>query len=232
MTAPIVMVAALTAISVLLAMWPTSRSLSPRQGDPLRWAARWTMERRPRRWFGGAARVAKSRARVREGTADLAAELRAGQPLRRALARAYDDSIAPRARSAARFGGDVAAALRDDARPAGRSALASVAACWSVAEGNGAGLATALERLVDQERESEDVRVQLAAHLAAPRATSRMLMLLPLIGVGLGFALGADPLTFLLGSPMGNGCLVIGVGLILLGLWWTSRIVHRVEALL
>ncbi len=178
------------------------------------------------------ARRTRQRANVREAMAECAAELSAGQPTRRALLRSFDDSLAPRTRAAARFGGDIAAALRVDAQDPGREVLASVAACWSVAEGNGAGLAAALDRLVAQERAAEDIRVQLTAHLAAPRASSRMLSLLPVFGLAMGFALGVDPIAWLVGSPLGLACLALGVGLVIIGLWWSSRIVKRVEALL
>ena len=66
--------------------------------------------------------------------------------------------------------------------------------------------------------------------LAGPRATARMLSGLPLIGIALGMLLGADPVGFLLGSPVGLGCLVTGVVLTAVGMWWTNRIAARVEA--
>ncbi|MEK9736283.1 MAG: type II secretion system F family protein [Candidatus Nanopelagicales bacterium] len=185
-----------------------------------------------KRLHRASARRTRQRANVREAMAECAAELSAGQPTRRALLRSFDDSLAPRTRAAARFGGDIAAALRADAQEPGREVLASVAACWSVAEGNGAGLAAALDRLVAQERAAQDIRVQLTAHLAAPRASSRMLSLLPLFGLAMGFALGVNPIAWLIGSPVGLACLALGIGLVLLGLWWSSRIVKRVEALL
>lgn len=220
----------LVVAAVLLAMPQRARSTGgTRQGTTVADRLGRQVTRRLRR---GSARRQRRRAQVREAMAEFAAELSAGQPTRRALLRSFDDSLAPRARAAARFGGDVAAALRADSDDPGREVLASVAACWSVAERNGAGLSAALERLVTQERAAEDTRVQLTAHLAAPRATSRMLSLLPFIGLALGFALGVDPIAWLWGSPLGATCLALGVGLVLLGLWWSSRIVKRVEALL
>ncbi|MFM8773362.1 MAG: type II secretion system F family protein, partial [Actinomycetota bacterium] len=104
--------------------------------------------------------------------------------------------------------------------------------CWSVAHGTGAGLAESLRRAVSADREDDEVRTQLAAHLAAPRATARMLAGLPVLGLILGIAMGGDPLAWLLGTPLGFGCLACGIGLTILGLLWTSRIAARVEALL
>lgn len=176
---------------------------------------------------------ARMRERTREAVAATAAELRAGQPINRAFDRGCASTgVARRALAALSWGGDVPAALRADSKAPGCALLASVAACWSVAEGRGAGLAAALDRLVEADRAAEDVRVQLEAHLAAPRATARMLAALPLLGLMLGASLGGDPVGWLLGSPFGFACLVAGLLLIALGLLWTARIAARVERLL
>ena len=181
----------------------------------------------------GHRRARRNRSRVREAVAAVAAELRAGQPVRQALERGCAPAdVARRARSALEWGGDIPEALRAEAAAPGCDLLASVAACWSVAEGRGAGLASALERLVDADRAADEVRTQLDAHLAAPRATARMLATLPLLGLVMGMAFGGDPVGWLLGSLPGRACLLGGLGLIALGLLWTSRIVARVERLL
>lgn len=177
----------------------------------------------------------RQRVATREALAEVVADVRAGQPPTRALERALrdrDSQLAPRALAAARWGGDVAEALRDDARQSSQSILAGASACWSVAATQGAGLADALDRLVSQDRRAEEVRRQLAAHLAAPRATARMLALLPVLGLLLGFAIGGDPLGWLLGTAWGWGCLALGILLIAAGLAWAQRIVSRTERLL
>lgn len=170
---------------------------------------------------------------VREAVAALVAELTAGHAPSRALERAFAPvDLAPRARAAVAWGGDVVAALRSDGRSPGCQLMLHVAACWSVAHGTGAGLAASLQAAVDADRDDEDVRTQLGAHLSAPRATARMLAGLPLIGLILGVAMGGDPLAWLLTTPLGFGCLVGGVAFTAAGLIWTSRIAARVEALL
>lgn len=180
-------------------------------------------------------RRTRERAAVRESFAEVVADMRAGQPPMRALARAFTDqghSCAPRTSAAARCGGDVVEALRMDAHATGQPLLLSASACWSVAAAHGAGLADSLDRIVQQDRRAEDVRRQLEAHLAAPRATARMLALLPALGLGLGMAVGGDPLAWLLGTPWGWGCLVVGLSLTGLGLAWAKRIVAGTERLL
>ncbi len=175
------------------------------------------------------------RGELRDALAEVVADIRAGQPPERALARALaerDGAIAPRTLAATRWGGDVPDALRDDARGSSQPLLASAAACWSVAATQGAGLADSLDRLVTQDRRAEEVRRQLEAHLAAPRATARMLALLPAFGLLLGMAVGGDPLGWLLGTPLGLACMVLGLSLVVAGLTWASRIVARTEHLL
>lgn len=189
--------------------------------------------RRVRHRLASRRRRTSRRVALRDAIAEVAADVRAGQPPTVALERALIDSdLAPRTLSALRLGGDVVAALNDDARLSGQPVLTGVGACWSVAETHGAGLATALERLVLQERRAEEVRRQLQAHLAAPRATARMLAVLPALGLGLGLAVGGDPVGWLLGTPLGWGCLGAGLVLIGLGLAWAGRIASRTERLL
>lgn len=178
---------------------------------------------------------ARQRSAMREALAEVVADVRAGQPPTRALERALTDrdaGLATRTLAAARWGGDVVGALREDSRASSQPILASAAACWSVAASQGAGLADALDRLVAQDRRAEEVRRQLDAHLAAPRATARMLALLPVLGIVLGLAVGGDPIGWLLGTPLGWACLGLGLVLIAAGLAWASRIVARTERLL
>jgi tight adherence protein B len=192
-----------------------------------------------RLWRAGVRRVTSRRQRAarrtetRDAMAEVVADVRAGQPPLRALERALGDrDVAPRTLAAVRLGGDVVEALRDDARQTMQPILAGAGACWSVATAQGAGLADALERLVAQDRRAEEVRRQLEAHLAAPRATARMLAMLPALGIALGLLVGGDPIGWLLGTPFGWACLVLGLALVGLGLAWSGRIAARTERLL
>jgi tight adherence protein B len=183
-----------------------------------------------RRWSGVGAR-ARRRRKVIVATTALAAELKGGQPIRVAIGATLAE-LAPHACAAAAWGGDVAAALHRDAEEQHLSLLRSVAALWRVAESSGAGLAIALDRLVVTSRAAEEVRVQLEAHLAAPRATARLLAMLPLIGILLGLSLGGDPLGWLLTDPTGRLFALGGIVLTVLGLVWVHRIARHVERLL
>lgn len=182
----------------------------------------------------GARRRARTSTRRRESDiarslSALASELEAGQLPSVALVEACGEPAAwPRTRAAAQAHGDVVAALRADAE--GRESLVHLAACWEVARESGAGLAASITRLAESTRRAQDVRHQLQAQLAGPRATARMLGLLPVVGIGLGALMGADPLTWLLGTVPGIACLITGILLTTLGMWWTNRIAASVEA--
>jgi tight adherence protein B len=188
-------------------------------------AARWRVGQASRR------RQARRRVAVIHALSALAADLQAGQPPLAALIEAGGSpSSWPAAAGAARLGDDVAGGLMVDG--ARDPVLLQLAACWQVAIDSGSGLATSVAQLAASARSAEDVRVQLEAELAGPRATARTLALLPLVGVAFGVMLGADPLGWLLGSSVGRGCLVVGGALTALGAWWTGRIAANVQAML
>lgn len=160
----------------------------------------------------------------------LVAELRAGQPTRNALVIAstgLSPPPCPRARRAAELGGDVAAALREDARVPGSGVLRGLAACWEVAEHSGAGLADAVARLAEGHRAARRADEQLAAEVAAVRASARVLALLPVLGLLLGQWIGARPLAWLGGTWPGRIALLVGLGLQALGLAWLHRLVVK-----
>lgn len=160
----------------------------------------------------------------------LVAELGAGQPPAAALVEvAAQWPELEVARDAARLGGDVPAALRQISRRPGGEPLASVAAGWEVAVRSGAGLAEVLERLSRVLRDDEEVRREVAAQLASPRATATMLAVLPVFGLGLGTAIGADPAGVLLGTVLGACSLAAGCLLAVAGLFWVERIVDAAE---
>ena len=156
----------------------------------------------------------------------LAAELAAGKDLVSAFLATPEAEVAwPTAAAALRLDADVPAALHEDKAH-------SLAACWQLAGSSGVGLAPAILSLAAFERDASQVREHLAAELAGPRASARMLAALPLVGIVMGVAMGADPAGFLLGSAPGLLCLGAGLALTGLGLAWGAAIARRVERLL
>lgn len=161
----------------------------------------------------------------------LAADLRAGSTPAVAIANSGGEPcVWPHVKAAAQHHVDITDAIEQDAK--GNPDLRYLAVCWRVGMNSGSGLAASVTRLAQSMREAQEVRNQLQAELAAPRATARMLAFLPAIGVGLGYLLGAEPLTWLISEPIGWLMLIIGVGLTGAGVWWTSAIATRVERLL
>jgi tight adherence protein B len=163
----------------------------------------------------------------------LAAELRAGAAPQAALIAATADEarLVARGRAAALLGEDVAGALADDAASALRAgsaeagALSGIAACWRVSADSGAGLADGLDRVAQLAAEGRRVADDLAAEVAAPRATARILAMLPFLGLLLGEMLGARPVQWLVSTPIGVGCLVLGSAFLTVGWFWSRRIV-------
>ncbi|MET9362216.1 type II secretion system F family protein [Streptomyces sp. NPDC006632] len=185
---------------------------------------------------------AERRERARERRADeviawcaaVAGELRAGRQPGPALVAAARDTAALGAAAApvvaaAKFGGDVPAALRSAAGELGAEGLAGIAACWQVAVDGGAGLASGLERLESALRAEREQQDALRAELAGSRTTVLLLALLPGLGLVLGTAMGASPLRVLLHSPAGFGCLLVAAVLETAGVWWAARIVRAGE---
>jgi len=54
---------------------------------------------------------------------------------------------------------------------------------------------------------------------------------LPLVGLGLGYGFGGDPLEFLTASVPGQLCLALGALLGCVGVFWTERIAGSEEDL-
>lgn len=168
----------------------------------------------------------------------LTAELRAGVHPAVAAQRVAGDTSQPVAgvlaviADAARLSGDVPDAVRRAAEtaPALAGPAGRVAAAWQLSERHGVGLAEVLDAV----RRDLDHRVKatrrLAAALAGPRATSMVLAGLPLLGLVLGQAVGADPWRVLAGTAAGQVLLLAGCGLVCAGLVWSAHLTARAAA--
>jgi tight adherence protein B len=171
--------------------------------------------------------------RLVEAIHSMSADLAAGHSAERALERAFtptelgEMSVAPQTLAAVRFGGAVGEALRRDG--VNDPVLRAVAVCWDVAAHSGAGLAESLARVATTARMAAEARAEIEAQLAGPRASARMMALLPVLGLLMGTILGADPLTWLVSTGLGWGCLAAGAMLTTAGVVWTSRIARRAE---
>lgn len=168
--------------------------------------------------------------RVREACEHLAAELGAGQPSGAALdqvALAWPQ-LAPVA-EAHRVGADVPDALRLAAHHSGAGDLRLLAAAWQVSHRTGQGLASAVDRVAGDLVATRRTRRVVEGELASARATARLVGGLPLLAWAMGSGAGGDPLGFLVGTPLGWGCLALGAAFGLAGLWWIEAIARDVD---
>jgi tight adherence protein B len=149
----------------------------------------------------GRRRVSAGRSAALDGLAALVADLRAGLP--------------PALVSASSAG-----SLEGDGRLAGLTA-----AVWRLAEHTGAPAADLLERIEADARAADRAAASAAAQAAGAQATALLLAALPLGGIGLGYAVGTDPLHVLLHTPLGAACAVAALLLQCGGLRWAQRLV-------
>jgi tight adherence protein B len=101
-----------------------------------------------------------------------------------------------------------------------------LAACFDIAEASGCPLADVLTRFAAQLEVEDDAEAARQTALAGPKATVSLLTWLPLMGLGLGIALGVDPFAILVGTPLGLAALAAGAGLTAAGRIWSSRLVR------
>jgi tight adherence protein B len=175
---------------------------------------------------------AETTAGLAEGFAAFAGELRAGHPPAAAAAAAGRDAgtaarrALARVEATARLGGDVPAALREQAAadPLAGPHLVRLADAWSLADRHGIGLAGLAEAVAEDLRARSRFAGRLAAQLAGPRTTAAVLAALPAIGLVLGQLVGAHPFGVLTGSGVGQVLLVVGAVLVAAGLEWSRRL--------
>ena len=106
-----------------------------------------------------------------------------------------------------------------------RRAWCGLAAAWSVATESGAPLATTLDSFAQSLRALAQNQRDLETALAGPVATARMVMILPGVGVLFGGALGFNTVGVLFTTPIGIGCLLAGIALMLVARWWNRRLI-------
>ena len=158
----------------------------------------------------------------------LVGELRAGQPVTRAVERSVEvwpDAAAVAA--AASLGASVPGAMRRLAELPGCSAVRRLAGAWEISESTGAGLVLAVEQVLASVRAEEATARLVRAELASARATARLVTALPVVVLLAAQGIGARPWHFLLDTVAGVTCLGAGVLLSLAGLGWIDHIASR-----
>lgn len=187
--------------------------------------ALWAAACAPRRLPGtlrarGRARTARRRPAVDVASyvAEVATRLRSGAPTREA----WD-------RTAIRWG--LPPGLGDDGVPHALAelpdgaAVAGALAAARLAAELGSPLADMLDACADGLTRAEENEAARRAALAGPVASARLLAVLPVVGVGLGTLIGADPVGQLLGGGLGTAAGIAGVMLMGVGARWSRALV-------
>lgn len=127
------------------------------------------------------------------------------------------------------LGADVAAGLRAEGRRSSSPGhWERLAVCWHLAQTHGLAIATLMQAAQRDIAERERFFGRVDAGMAGARATATILAGLPMLGVLLGHAIGAQPLRFLLSGGAGGWLLVVGTTFVCCGLLWSDRITSRV----
>lgn len=180
--------------------------------------------------------VRRRSARVEERRRDAAATflghvataMEAGAALPAALARAAEqlpqDAPVDLARDVAHL---VHHATRASAFEARTPELARVQAVWSLASSHGIPLVRLVTTARDELDHARRHRAATRAALAGPAATAAILSLLPVAGVLMGTAMGANPIAFLAGGGVGGVLLIIGTALLCCGVLAAEAIIRR-----
>ena len=104
-----------------------------------------------------------------------------------------------------------------------------LAHAWRVAAATGAAPAAVLARLAGDLGARADQHRAVAAALAGARSSAVLLAGLPVLGIALGAAMQAHPLTVLFGTSSGRLLCLAGVILDAAGVLWTERLAARAE---
>jgi tight adherence protein B len=129
-------------------------------------------------------------------------------------------------------GATVPAAIAGAADSASRSdALAwrGLATAWAVATDVGSPLAPTLRDFAGSLRDLAQAQREIAVAMAAPNATARLVLALPVVGLLFGMLLGFDTIGTLFTTPIGWICLGLGAGLMLGASRWNRRLVRSAQ---
>ena len=100
---------------------------------------------------------------------------------------------------------------------------------WALTEQHGAPLVDVLDVVVGALRDAARTDAAVQTALAAPRATARLLGVLPLGGLVLGELVGVHPLAVLLGTGPGRVVGCAGLACTAVGRIWMRRLVAGVS---
>ena len=155
----------------------------------------------------------------------VAAEVRSGRSPEGAVeVVAADCPVLVPAAAALAVGDDVVRLWREQALHPGQAGLAALGRAWQVSRGCGAPMGPSLDQVADSLEREAEVTATVQGELASAQATGRLMSVLPVVGIGLGYSIGGRPLDFLVGSPVGLACTLAATLLACVGVLWTSAL--------
>jgi tight adherence protein B len=176
-------------------------------------------------------RAAAERSAALDDLAALAADLRAGLVVAAPVGRPSGSVLggAEGAGWAPRTAGRMGWTQRGADRTGSVSRIADrTGSVWRLAERTGAPAADLVERIEADARTADRAAASASAQAAGAQATAMLLAGLPIGGIGLGVAIGADPVRVLFHTPLGAGCAIAAVLLQSAGLLWADRLASGV----
>jgi tight adherence protein B len=102
----------------------------------------------------------------------------------------------------------------------------SIAGAWRIAAEVGAPLSESLRAIAAAARDAAEAADDVAIALAEPAMTARLMTWLPGAGLVLGAALGFDVIGVVITTPFGSASVIGGVSMMLLGRWWSARMIR------
>lgn len=108
-----------------------------------------------------------------------------------------------------------------------REGVSQLSMCLRISERSGVPLGDLLENLARNLEQRSDLEALRSTALAGPKATMTLLNWLPLLGLGAGYLVGANPLSALFTPPWGISSLCIGIALAIISRLWASSLIRR-----
>lgn len=172
----------------------------------------------------------RRRRQVARSARALAGRLGVGEvPAAALLGIGEDVEVLAGARRAHLMGASVPDALDRQAVVPGCEDLATLARAWRLCEVTGAPLAEATAAMARATARRAKLHATVEAELAGPRASGRLLGLLPLVGLAMAQLVGAEPMVFLTATWPGRLAVLAAVALSSVGVLWSEALAARVE---
>jgi tight adherence protein B len=173
----------------------------------------------------------KQRRAVTQACTMLAEQVRVGQiPLDALRSVAQDCPVLVPAVRTADLGGDVVQQWWRQAATPGQAGLADLARAWQLSVATGASMTNALDDVAQALSDDETLDLVVNSEAAGPRASGKIMAVLPFVAMGMGYLLGGNPIGFLLESRFGWACLICGCLFACAGMLWMDRVADHATA--